>query len=270
MLDLRARLLALFRQTKAVRIQYVSDLHLEALGLYDTFPLPPSAPYLVPAGDIGRLSSYDRLLSFLQRVSANFDHVFLVLGNHEYYGLDQHMCLLWARSLAAEESLMGKVTLLNRTRVDINERVTILGRTLWSHMPDHARDTIQVRVNDFKGRIAGWTVERHNAEHAVDVAWLKGEIERVHRAEPNRRIAVVTHHAPSLLGTSSPKDSVGMLTAAFASDILENQFVKWPGHTMVSHRIFGHTHHCCDLRCQNVRLVANQHGYFPLSNSQGQ
>lgn len=68
------------------KFQYMSDLHLEVGQQYSTFDFPPTAPYLILAGDIGRLIDYDKLLLFLTKQTSRFDAVFYVLGNHEFYG----------------------------------------------------------------------------------------------------------------------------------------------------------------------------------------
>lgn len=71
------------------KLQYVSDIHLEthnnntSTELFKTI-LKPSAPYLALCGDIGYPGAplYE---SFLKYCSDNFEHVFYVAGNHEYY-----------------------------------------------------------------------------------------------------------------------------------------------------------------------------------------
>lgn len=66
--------------------QYMSDLHLEVGQQYLTFDFDPRAPYLILAGDIGRLVDYESYLAFLRKQMARYERVFLVLGNHEFYG----------------------------------------------------------------------------------------------------------------------------------------------------------------------------------------
>ena len=45
-------------------------------------------PFLLLAGDIGRLIDYDTYRGFLESQVARCRNVFLVLGKHEFYGLD--------------------------------------------------------------------------------------------------------------------------------------------------------------------------------------
>jgi len=79
--------------------QILSDLHLEVGPQYHTFSIPASAPYLILAGDIGRLVDYEHHLSFLSTHIAAFEKVFLVLGNHEFYGLSYAAGIKLARKL---------------------------------------------------------------------------------------------------------------------------------------------------------------------------
>lgn len=259
--------LAICGGEEVIRIQFMSDLHLEVADLYNTFEIPRVAPILLLAGDVGRFSSYEKLLGFFQRQCEVFERVFYVLGNHEYYGLTPQQCLASAKQLEAEPSLIGKLTLLNRTRIDLGTGITILGCTLWSHVPEESKDIVRAKVNDFKGRISGWTVEDHNAEHEKDLLWLRSEIEQLAQESPSRSVLIATHHAPSVLGTSSERDSKNAWSPAFATELIDGIIRTWRGYEMISYWVFGHTHYCCDNSRWNLKLLANQRGYFPIEKS---
>lgn len=49
----------------AAKFQIMSDLHFELGQQYSSFYIPSSAPYLLLAGDIGRLVHYHLFLTFL-------------------------------------------------------------------------------------------------------------------------------------------------------------------------------------------------------------
>ncbi|KAH8883278.1 putative calcineurin-like phosphoesterase [Thozetella sp. PMI_491] len=234
-------------------VQLLSDLHLEVGQQYSSFTIPRSAPFLLLAGDIGRLIDYDQYLSFLQQQVANYKVIFLVLGNHEFYETDYDSGLAKAQALVAEPSLRGKVVLLHKTRWDDpNSNFTILGCTLWSAIADSARDIVRAKVKDFK-KITDWSVEKHNALHADEVAWLKRELQETR----GRDVLIATHHAPSLQGTSSPQHVDNPWTSAFATDVLQQG--TWEG---VGVWAFGHTHFSADFMCRGVRIVSNQRGYI--------
>lgn len=122
-----------------VVFQYMSDLHLEVGQRYKSFIVPRAAPYLVLAGDIGCLRDYAGFFVFLAVQCAQFYRVFIVLGNHEFYGISREDGLRAVRSLEVEPQLLGKLSVLNRGRVDINRRVTILGCTLHSYIPEESQ-----------------------------------------------------------------------------------------------------------------------------------
>ena len=97
-----------------------------------------------------------------------------------------------------------------------------------------------------------------NAHHEADVAWLQAEIAL---AEADGcKLVVVTHHAPSLRGTSHPRNSGGPLNCAFATDL--DHLVAREG---VAAWIFGHTH----FSCTYGKLASNQRGYANNPNEVG-
>ncbi|KAH0545337.1 hypothetical protein FGG08_000636 [Glutinoglossum americanum] len=238
----------------------MSDLHLEAERCYSDFDIPRSAPYLILAGDVGRLLDYDDYLGFLRRHCTRFEHVYLVLGNHEFYGQSREEGLKAAASLEAEPDLHSKLTVMNRTRVDINSKVTLLGCTLQSNIPSESRSAVEYRVKDFR-YISGWTIDHHNAEHALDANWLKTEVQTAHHEDPHRRIVIVTHHAPSFRNTCEPPQEKNPWSSAFCTNILESETDTWLGLGCVRYWIFGHTHWCTEFRKGDMTIVSNQRGY---------
>jgi predicted phosphodiesterase len=248
---------------RSSNFQFMSDLHLEVGQQYTTFEFPARCPCLILAGDIGRLCDYDGYLKFLQAQIAKFRRVFLVLGNHEFYGLDHQAGIEKARQLTGEPSLQGRVTLLHRTRYDddvLCPGVSILGCTLWSAVPETAKEAVTARVKDFQ-KISGWTTETHNGAHREDLSWLRQELEKLagQPGQARRKVLVVTHHAPCIDGTSSPKDTGNTWTSAFATDILP---VRRDGlWDPVAAWIFGHTHFTVDFDRGGTRVVSNQRGY---------
>ncbi|KAI9858273.1 MAG: hypothetical protein M1813_007547 [Trichoglossum hirsutum] len=249
---------SLFRPS--IRLQVMSDLHLEAERCYSDFDIPRSAPYLILAGDIGRLADYDNYLGFLRRYCTQFEHVYLVLGNHEFYGQSREDGLKAAASLEAEPDLHSKLTVMNRTRVDINSRVTLLGCTLQSNIPSKSYSVVEKRVKDFR-LISGWTIDHHNEEHALDVEWLKTQVQAIFHESPHRRIVIVTHHAPSFRNTCKPPQEETPWSSAFCTEILESEIDTWLGLGCIRCWIFGHTHRCTEFYKRNMAVVSNQRGY---------
>ncbi|KAF3771013.1 hypothetical protein M406DRAFT_232888, partial [Cryphonectria parasitica EP155] len=256
------------------QIQIMSDLHLEHGQQYATFDFPVTAPWLVLAGDIGRLVDYDKYHEFLRRQVDRYDRVFLVLGNHEFHGLTYEEGVERALELSREPSLASKLTLLHRrTWQDGDDggpsQVVVMGCTLWSCIPASAKQIVESKTSDFRN-IKAWSVEKHNEIHAQEAAWLHDKLlhhsssisNNTTPAEPNgrkknrRNIIVVTHHAPSADGTSSPAYASNPWTFAFATDVLPSLDLE-----VVKAWVFGHTHYTTDFFWNSVQVVANQRGY---------
>lgn len=191
-----------------------------------------------------------------------------MLGNHEFYGSTYAKGIQKARQLEGEPSLEGRFTLLQRGRHDFDvgldvgrPATTILGCVLWSHIARESTERIAKSVNDFR-QIQDWTPDAHNAAHAADLSWLQTELARIREEDEGsssdpRHVVVVTHHAPLLNDTGSPRHKDGPLQSAFATDICAG-----PSWSSVKYWIFGHTHWTTDITARNgVRLVSNQRGY---------
>lgn len=248
----------------STKFQILSDLHLEIGSQYNSFSIVPTAPYLILAGDIGKLADYDSYVSFLRTLASNFEKIFLVLGNHEFYGLTYEETEEAAKKLEQEESLSGNLVLLHQIRYDVPyTNVTILGCTLWTHVPTSASDIVRIKVKDYRN-IQGWSVEAHNSAHNSDILWLKEQLYSIQQANHNkpgkerRRVIVVTHHAPLFKGTSRPEHITNPWTCAFASDTLREAAVE-----SVKVWVYGHTHFSTDFidKESGIRVIANQRGY---------
>ena len=237
----------------------MSDLHLEVGQQYATFRIIPRAAYLILAGDIGRLADYEAFRNFLRCQCEQFAQVYLVLGNHEFFGGSRREGIELVEKLQQEKGLKDKLVIMNRRRVDLDD-VTLLGCTLQSYIPPEAEQIVRLKINDFRC-IKDWTVTDHIAEHVKDVKWLTDEIASVRRAETcsKRKIIVITHHAPSTKGTSKPSQAENPWSSAFATDLLERGESSYL--TDVQWWIFGHTHHSIESTRGTVKLVSNQRGY---------
>lgn len=239
----------------------MSDLHLEVGQQYSTFEFDATAPNLILAGDIGRLIDYKGYMSFLQKQVPRYERVFLVLGNHEFYGLSFDDGLARARALEEEPVLEGKVFLLQQdTFAFDDDLVVVMGCSLWSLIPKSSAPAIAGVVNDFK-KIEGWSIEKHNAAHSEDLAWLRREVQR---RKPHTKVLVVTHHAPLTDRTASPQHKDSPIKSAFATDILCNTTtVPW---SRVKYWVFGHTHWTTRFKVKGIHVVSNQRGYVLGNN----
>lgn len=151
------------------------------------------------AGDIGRLANYENYQMFLQTQASRFEGVFLVLRNHEFYGLTYNDVLDTARRLTDQPALDQRLVLLDKTRWDSpRSNPSILGCTLCSFIPHEKIGIVQSRVKDFK-RIGDWTPATHNSVHAQEAAWLRKEVTNLTAAATQKTRTYLSlqtmHHA---------------------------------------------------------------------------
>ncbi|KAL3472864.1 Metallo-dependent phosphatase-like protein [Aspergillus californicus] len=265
-----------FFNKPSASFQILSDLHLEINQQYSAFEIPVRANHLILAGDIGRLVDYDNYLSFLQKQTDWFKLVFLALGNHEFYNLGFAQGLERAQQLENEPSLNGRLVLLNRRRYDLDSpeeetktgtedpQITILGCTLWSHIPAASALLVRSKIQDFE-KIHSWTVDTHNAAHEEDTTWLLEQMKSIQQQNTTlprhqqRKILVITHHAPSLTRTSHPQHAANPWSSAFGTDVFSQMSAAMLKEVKVW--VFGHTHYTTEFRERGVRVLSNQRGY---------
>ncbi|KLJ09468.1 hypothetical protein EMPG_15119 [Blastomyces silverae] len=243
------KLLSPFHSRRKMRFQIMSDLHLEVGQQYANFHITPRADRLILAGDIGRLADYEAFRDFLHLQCEQFLEVYLVLGNHEFFGVSREQGLRRADMLQQAPGLEGC--------------------TLHSHIPPEDEEIVRGKIKDFR-RIEGWTVAKHVIEHVSDVKWLTDEITSIRQTESalKRKIVVISHHAPSMDGTSRPSDEGSPYSSAFATNLLDGETRSC--FETVQCWIFGRTHYSTDILRGQVRLVSNQRGYvFPNKENDG-
>jgi hypothetical protein len=250
------------------RIQYVSDIHLE---FYDKVPFPllvkPNARYLALAGDIGQ-PSHTNYNAFLQYASANWDMVFYVPGNHEYYNKHPAKKWKWVKPQTMEErdadirDIVGQYANIHLLTPDSpsvhleKENVAIVGSTLWSHIPTELHGDIRHRMNDYNyiAKEDGVAIEEKDINNLHDVHYnsLMNAIQ--YWAYQKVPVCVITHHMPSFK-LVSPKYANDFVNCCFATNCegLMMPHVKgW---------IYGHTHNVSSGMIKNVFTAVNSRGY---------
>jgi predicted phosphodiesterase len=259
-----------------MKIQLLSDLHLEAHPHWKAQPLP-GADMLVLAGDIGsyqprsQLSDADFGLGQFSPHNGWPTPVLFVPGNHEYDTLDFDAA--HARLRATCERL--GLTWLERETVVLNG-VRFVGTTLWSDFDAlaPAADATpsqpaanplaqQLKARDKAYRAANfylrktlttrhgepWLAEGVREQALVCQQWL-----RMALAQPfDGPTVAVTHFAPSL-HSADPRYGLTPGTAGFcnALDDLLPQAQLW---------LHGHLHAPSDYVHHGCRVVANPLGY---------
>ncbi|EEQ30038.1 hypothetical protein McanMca71_000369 [Microsporum canis] len=240
-----------------MNFQIISDLHLETHPAYD-FEIERTAPYLALLGDIGHLE-HAQFFPYVEELLSRFEAVFLLFGNHEPQSFT--MDAARRRVQAFQDSLDAPASLvfLSQTRHDVSDTLTVLGCTLYSHILPEQDQAVAARMSDFR-TITGWTTQTHNRAHRADLAWLNAQVRQIEQREPRRRIAIFTHHAPSLDPRAvDPRYAGSAVTSGFATDLRDQPCWTSPAVTAWA---FGHTHYNCDFELGGVRVIANQKGYY--------
>ena len=123
----------------SIDVQIVSDIHLEQRHENFRVPFDVCAPYLALLGDIGDPWS-DVYIAFLEWTSKQYVHVFLILGNHEYFHNQPSKVAKRVQSIVR---YLPNISFLNCSFFDLPfTDVRFLGCTLWSHVP--VRDAYNV------------------------------------------------------------------------------------------------------------------------------
>ena len=267
------RISGLFSPSKT-SFQVLSDLHLDHESQYLTFHIPVSAPFLILAGNIGRLIDYESYLSFLIRRCNLHEKVYLVLGSLEFHGLGWMDGLQLAHKMEKEPATKGRLEVLYETRSEVpGTNVVLLGATLWSHIPKNDVLAVLKKMPEFDGEkgIKGeWSVEKHNAEHKRDLRWLKQEVAKTMKpavgpngkpvsgfvagSEP-KQLVVVTAFAPDLRDALDPWQIDAPWSSAFGTDLLTE--CEWNG---VKTWICGTTGRTCEFKKSGMTVISNQRG----------
>lgn len=243
-----------------MELKLLSDLHLEHYVSAQVFPHVGEGNVLVLAGDIlcaKHLKSNGYLRAvykrFLSDCSKNYDQVFYVLGNHEFYGYNYE----GAKKKIAE-NLPDNFTLLDDNVLHYNGW-DFVGMTLWTgfrnanplEMLDAERfmnDYKSIRIGpNYRKLRATDTVALHNRSKNYLLDMLR---------VLNDNVFVISHHAPSFQSVA-PHFKSAELNGAYCTDldglILNHPKIKYWAH--------GHTHNRFDYMIGECRVLCNPVGY---------
>ena len=232
-------------------LQVCSDLHLEFATNREWFkenPLLPKGEVLIIAGDTFYLDRNYKELDFIKKVSDEFESVYLIPGNHEYYGgFDvstalEPMC----------EEIKENVFMVNNYSIEI-KGINFIFSTMWSSIQRNFLEIMRW-MPDFrkiKYKDEKLNINHFNELHEVAFEFISNAV------KSKGKKVVVTHHLPSsACNIEEFKDSI--LNEVFCVEktnfILNNEIDYW---------IYGHSHrNLDDFKIGNTEMITNQFGYI--------
>ena len=236
-------------------IQYASDLHIEFAAnkqFLKLHPLQPVGDVLVLAGDIVPFAIMDKHKDFFTRLGDQFEQVYWLPGNHEYYGFDvSKKCGRLQEKIGANVSLVNNVAIMH-------QGVKLIFSTLWSHISPAHEWEIEKGMNDFRVIRFGdfrFSAQRYNQLHLESLAFLMQEIMEAKESKESKMV-VFTHHCPTFM--NYPIQYKGdVLNEAFAVELFD--LIEQSG---ISYWGYGHHHsNTPAFYIGSTQLITNQLGY---------
>ena len=242
-----------------MKIQYVSDLHLELSGnskYIKENPLPITGDILLIAGDSAYYGTPDYTkLKFWKWASENYKQVIVCMGNHEFYAYQDVSLIKDGFDL----EIQPNVHVYYNSVINI-EGIDIIVSTLWGHIPENQIPYVEWGVNDFR-RIK-WGENRLSGEHFNELNQSCIDFIKKSVSETKNSLKIVlTHHLPSpLLVDERFKGS--NLNGAFMCDL-----TNYIANSNIDYWIYGHSHCNIDYQIGNTRLLSNQMGYVAYNEN---
>jgi len=241
-----------------MKIQYASDLHLEFARNREWIKENPwkiEGDILILAGDIMILND-GFSLPFLDFLSENYQQVYIIPGNHEYYKDFDVETSLSNFSLEVRPNILY----VNNCTTTI-EATKIIFTTLWTQINGEP-DSFEKRVADFNHILYKddrLTVPDYNQCHETCLAFLKSELKN-----HNGPTMVVTHHLPS------PKCSSKWLADHELSQAFMVDLTDLIESSRADYWIYGHSHfNKEDFSVGKTKLLTNQLGYIHRDQQYG-
>lgn len=240
-----------------MKIQICSDLHLEFSNNRKWLkenPLKAKGDILIIAGDTYYLNRNFAKLDFIKKVADEFEKVYLIPGNHEYYeGYDVSTGLS-----PFELNIKSNVHMLNNKSVEIGN-VKFIFSTFWSLIEKNTiaimKGMIDFRLIKYKDE--NFNINHFNELHNTAFKYVSSEIEE------GKSNIVITHHLPSYQ-CNSEEFRNSILNEAFCvertSFILDSEIKFW---------IYGHSHrNKSEFEIGNTKMITNQFGYVGWNEHQ--
>ena len=254
-----------------MRIQFVSDLHLEfeqnRLWLEEN-PLEVTGEILLIAGDTAYLDvpesgrdTYSQY-AFWDWASEHYKQVIVCLGNHDFYGyydlatMPDGYCKQIRHNVHAYYNKVLHLTaeggLTSNSECGL---IAIIVSTLWSFIEPFDAYQTEKGVSDFYRILYNGhrlTADDFNAEHERCFDSVR---KAVKESKAKTKI-VLTHHVPTQQCTAKEFQGSsinGAFTVELGNYIVDSDIDYW---------IYGHSHRNIDAQIGKTKILSNQLGYI--------
>lgn len=244
---------------QTLRIQFVSDLHLEFeenRTWIAEHPLEVTGDILLIAGDTAYLDlpesgrdTYSEY-SFWDWAARNYQQVVVCLGNHDFYGYYDLRTISegWCKTIRPN------IHAYYNSVVHIAD-IDIIVSTLWAYIEPYNAYLTEKGVSDFyriKYNGHRLTAGDFNREHEWCLEFVKKAV-----AESKAKTKIVlTHHVPTMLCTAKEFQS-STIMGAFSVEL--GNYIANSG---IDYWIYGHSHRNIDAQIGRTHIMSNQLGYI--------
>ncbi len=249
-----------------LKVQFVSDLHLEFITSGTLHLFDPVGDILILAGDIvpgAILSEMKKFIRFLQIYAPKYMHVIHVPGNHEFWSKTTEKSAVPVQEISSRFRALSRIFpnyhfmtqgIFNITHR--NKEYAFIGATLWTHIPKENQEEIKKTMRDYeyiwvktKAGIRRLLPEDTSRYHAIQSRFITKAVS----TQKNKNIILITHHKPT-------KDLDRGV--AYETDKTTTFLVK-----PIRLAIHGHTHVLYDKLINGVRVVSNPKGYHDMQDT---
>lgn len=256
-----------------MKVKILSDLHLD-INSNTPLSLPDTDVFTIICGDIsGHMSDT------VNWINQNAKQGVFVEGNHIGYNNKKHSIQYLQTELQKQFPIDSDISYLYDDYKVIGDYVFV-GGILWTnymltgepYVYYHKQIALQY-MNDFKynyynilgnvNKENGLTVKKLSPTNCETMFYkTKGIIREACEKFPDKKIIVITHHAPSEKSISV-EYSTHKATASYASN-LENFILDHPNIKLWCH---GHIHSPSDYMIGDCRVICNPRGYEKYSEN---
>ncbi len=224
-----------------MKFRILSDIHLEQRNdIKNPLIGLEKCDYLILAGDITNFVNIRKIEIFIKEIENDYDKIFYILGNHEYYqkpgNVDANNVISVYRKL---EEKCNKLIVLENQWYDLG-KIRIFGATLWSNITREGEKTL----NDKRTVSRTWVISKHNESKKI-----------IESLDPNIEHLIVTHHLPSFKLIDEKYIHETDMNSGFASDceyLFEKHIKYW---------VYGHTHTPYRKIMGQIEFICNSVGY---------